>query len=77
MRFSVDLNIEPQWDLALLLQFRQSVKERWPVRVARKIVVSDEELMHAQLVVLHDYAFKVVRRAEAALMAMHIDYGAE
>ena len=60
-----------------LAQRDHPVEQRFPVTVAREIVVGDEEALDALRDVLADDPLQVIRRAEAALASLHVDDGAE
>ena len=63
---------------ALLLAHRdQAVEDRFPVLVAREVVVGDEEVVHALREVGADDALDVVGAARARLAPLHVDDGAE
>ena len=60
-----------------LAQRDHPVEQRFPVTVAREVVVGDEEPLDALRAVLADDVLQVIRRAEPALAALHVDDGAE
>ena len=62
---------------ALLAQRNQPVEDRFPVAVARQIVVGDEEVADAVGVIGAHKALDVVGGAIARLAALHVDDGAE
>jgi hypothetical protein len=58
-------------------QFDDPVEDRFPVLVAREIVVGDEEAVDALFEILAQDALDVVGTAAARFAALHVDNGAE
>src|SRR5207245_2529971 len=62
---------------ACLAQGDHPIKQRLPVPVAGEIVVGDEEALDALRAIFPDDPLQIVRRAEPALAALHVDNCAE
>src|SRR5262249_1091075 len=60
-----------------LAQLDDTIKQQFPIAIARKIIIGDEEAFNALGMVLADDFFTIVRRAKTALTALHVDDGAE
>ncbi len=73
----IDLDGEADLRELAVAQLDQPVEQRLPVAVAGEIVVGDEEALDALGVVLAHDPLEIVRRAEPALAALHVDDGAE
>ena len=68
---------QAKWDSIPLSQHDQAVENRFPLLVAREIVVGDEEFADALRPVETDQVLDVIRGAEARLTPLHVDNGAE
>ena len=73
----VDLDDEADVEFLHLAQMDDAVDDRFPVLVAREIIVGDEERPQALCVVRAHDLLDVFRRATARLAALHVDDGAE
>ena len=73
----VDLDHEADIHAVLFAQLDDPVVDRFPVLVAREIVVGDEEALHALRPVHAQDLLDRVRRAVARLASLHVDDGAE
>src|SRR5215831_17678480 len=73
----INLDHQAERDSVPLTQRDQTVEDRLPCLVARKIVVGDEEFVDALRPVQTDQMLYVIRGAEARLTPLHVDNGAE
>ena len=73
----IHLDDELDLDSLLLAQRDQAIEERFPIAIAREIVVREEKALDALGVVFPDDGFEVVGRAGAALASLNVDNGAE
>src|SRR5215831_16518187 len=73
----INLDHQAERDSVPLTQRDQTVEDRLPCLVARKIVVGDEEFADALRPVETDQMLYVIRGAEARLTPLHVDNGAE
>src|SRR3954454_3351134 len=60
-----------------LAHFDQAVEDRFPVLIARQVVVGDEEIVHALSDIRAHDIFDVVSVAAARFASLHIDDSAE
>src|SRR5262249_24806779 len=61
----------------LFAQFNDAVEDRFPIAIAREVVVGDEVGGDAGAVIGTDNRFHVVGRAVARFASLHFDDGAE
>src|SRR5215831_6086675 len=77
MAQGIDLDHKPDLQALAEAQLDHAVKQRFPMPVAREIVVGDEEALDTLNIVLADNPLQVVRRSESALAPLHVNDGAE
>ena len=69
--------MQPDLRLVALAHRNDAVEDRFPILVAREIVVGEQEVADTVLPVLVDGFFDIVGRAAARLAPLHVDDGAE
>jgi hypothetical protein len=55
----------------------ETIEQQFPITITREIIIGDEEAFNALCMILADDRFEIVRRAKAALAALHIYDGTE
>jgi hypothetical protein len=73
----VDLDGEDEVGEFRLAQVNETIEQHFPINIARKIIVSDDEAVDVLLVIFANDSFDVLRGAAATLAALHVDDGAE
>jgi len=73
----IDLDDEFDVHPGAFAQRDEAVEDRFPILVAREVVVGDEETVHAVRNVAADDLFDIVGAAPARLASLHVDDGAE
>ena len=73
----IDLNEQRKVDVLAQAQIDQPIKDRFPIFVAREIVIGDEKIVETLGEVFADDLLDVVRRTAARFVSLHIDDGAE